>query len=136
MTLRETIKKDFMEAFKAKEMKRKNFLGLIKSAIDTEEKNTGNELSDEEVTKILKKFAKNLNESIKAEDSDDMRNELSIVESYLPEQMGEDEITKIVESMISNGASNMGQIMGAFNKEYAGKADNKVVSQIAREKLA
>lgn len=136
MTLKEQIKTDFMSAFKARQMEKKNFLGLIKSAIETEEKNTGNELTDVEVTKILKKFAKSLNESIKAGSTEQMVSELEIVESYLPTQMSEEQITSIVETLIANGASNMGQIMGTFNKEYAGQADNKLVSQIARQKLA
>ena len=140
MTLKEQIKTDFMSAFKARQMEKKNFLGLIKSAIETEEKNTGSELSDADVTKILKKFAKNLNESINAGGALDsvtqMQLELDIVEAYLPAQMSEEEITSIVETLIANGASNMGQIMGTFNKEYSGQADNKLVSQIARQKLS
>jgi uncharacterized protein YqeY len=58
-----------------------------------------------------------------------------VLEPYLPTMMSKELIKVTVEDMIKNGANNMGQIMGTFNKQFPGKADNKLVSQYAKELL-
>jgi uncharacterized protein YqeY len=62
-----------------------------------------------------------------------------IIDAYLPEQMIEDEVKAIVEKIIADtGASSMkdmGKVMGMASKQLAGKADNKIVSQIVRTLL-
>jgi len=66
---------------------------------------------------------------------DGWENKVEILEKFLPEQLSEDEINSIIDVMISDGLTNIGQLMGAFTKKYAGKADGGLVSTLVREKL-
>ena len=133
MSLKEKISKDFVKAFKEKDVLRKSLLSTVKGEIQTIEKNQGVEtLSDEEVLKILNKFAKSLKENVSLGDENSEK-ELRAIQEYLPKEMSQSEIESKVSEIIGNGASNIGQIM----KEFANlQADKKVVSQIARQMLA
>jgi len=131
MKLREQINTDYMTAFKSKNTVAKNLLSVIKGEIQTIEKNVGSELSDEEVTKILQKSAKSLKEMV-ASGSEQAKEELMIVESYLPKQMSKDEVTQKVTELVNSGVTQMGAIM----KEFASlPADKKVVSEVVKEIL-
>jgi uncharacterized protein YqeY len=129
--LKNKISADYMSAFKSKNTIAKNLLSVIKGEIQTVEKNTGVEnLSDEDVIKILNKTVKSLKETQSKFPSAQTAEELFIVESYLPSQMSADEIRAKVQSLIADGASNMGEVMKAF---AALPADKKIVSQIYNE---
>ena len=133
MSLKEKISKDFIKAFKEKDVLRKSLLSTVKGEIQTIEKNQGVEtLSDEEVLKILNKFAKSLKENVSLGDENSEK-ELSVIQEYLPKEMSQSEIESKVSEIIGNGASNIGQIMKEFDNL---QADKKVVSQIARQMLA
>jgi uncharacterized protein YqeY len=129
--LKDKINQDYMEAFRAKDTLKKNLLSVVKGEIQTIEKNQGiTNLPDEEVVKILNKTAKSLREIFVTDNSEvltDVRLELDIIESYLPKQMTQEEITEKIQSLIAEGASNMGEIMKAFANL---PADRKLVSQI------
>lgn len=129
--LKDKINQDYMEAFRAKDTLKKNLLSVVKGEIQTIEKNQGiANLPDEEVVKILNKTAKSLREIFVTDNSEvltDVRLELDIIESYLPKQMTQEEITEKIQSLIAEGASNMGEIMKAFANL---PADRKLVSQI------
>ena len=128
-----------MTAFKAKNTVAKNLLSVVKGEIQTVEKNTGvDNLSDEDVMKILTKTAKSLNETIKSlapidgkgEDIVQACAELAIIECYLPKQMSRDEITQKVEEIVNSGVTNIGAIM----KEFAQlPVDKKIVSEVIKE---
>lgn len=139
-TLKEKISKDYLEAFKSRDIVKKNLLGVVKAEITTQEKNISIEnLTNEDVSKILKKFVKNLVETISQSDNEEAKIELTILESYLPKQMSEEEIRTEVEIAINEVAaklpSDMGKVMTQFNQKFSGKADNKIVSVIVRELL-
>jgi len=139
-TLKQKISSDYVEAFKSGNKVKKNLLGVVKGEITTIEKNTNvDALSDAEVSKILTKIAKNLKETISASDSAEAKEELIIVESYLPKQMSELEIRAAVEQVIievgAKSPGEMGKVMGGFNSKYAGQADGKIVSSIVKELL-
>jgi hypothetical protein len=126
--LKEKISTDYMSAFRAKNVIAKNLLSVIKGEIQTIEKNTGVEtLSDEEVTKILAKTRKSLEETRSKFPSDQTTEELFIVESYLPKQMTETEIVTKIQELVDGGASNLGEIMKAFAQL---PADRKLVSNL------
>ena len=131
--LKEQINTDFMTAFKAKDMEKKNFLGVVKGEIQTEEGRTGI-ANDEVVLAILKKMEK----SLKQTNTEESLRELTYIEGYLPKLMSEDVIREKVKAIISeNEGSNMGFLMGMFNKQNAGQAfDNKLVSNIIKEEIA
>jgi uncharacterized protein len=133
MNLIERISADFMTAFKSGETDKKNFLGLIKSEIKANE-GRGISPTDENVIKVLNKMNKSLIETL-ASGNTEAEDEINILSEYLPKLMSEDEIKIEVESIISEGASNIGMVMGAFNKKFSGKADNKLVSKIAGQLL-
>ena len=128
---------------KAKMMGLRNIIGKLKAAkIDK-----GESLTDEESLKILKSAAKQLKESIdqyQKGDRDDLAEEeayeLSLLEKYLPEQLSEKIIRETVKNIVENtGAESiqdMGQIMGAAMKEFAGSADGKLVQKIVQEELS
>ena len=126
-TLKERIEKDFILAFKAKEMEKKNFLGLIKGEIQLQE-GRGIESTDENVLSVLKKMEK----SLKQTNTEESLKELNYISEYIPKQMDKSEIEIIVNQYINSGMNNIGQIMGKFNSEHKGKADNKMVSEVIK----
>jgi uncharacterized protein YqeY len=128
MSLKEKINADFLTAFKAKEMERKNFLGLLKSEIQNEE-GRGTVTTDGTVLIILRKMEK----SLKLTNNPESLVELSYMEPYLPSLMTEEQIRTIVKSYKDAGLTNAGQMMGLFSRDYKGLADNKLVSSIISE---
>ena len=127
MSLKERINKEYLEAFKGRDIFKKTVLSVIKGEIQTIEKNNKvDALSDEEITKILQKSVKSLNEMIKTGD-EDSKKELEIINSYLPKQMSESEIEVKIKELISEGADNIGLIMKEFSKL---PADRSLVSKI------
>lgn len=131
MALKEKINKDFIKAFKERNKVNKSLLSVIKSEIQKIEKDKkSDELSDEEVTKILNKLAKSLKETISISNDEQSKIELSIIEGYLPKQMSKEEITEKVQSLIDSGAKNMGDFMKGFNGL---PVDRKLVNQIVNQ---
>jgi uncharacterized protein YqeY len=131
MTIKERINADFIKAFKEQDFTRKNFLGLLKSEIQNEETRPNSVSSDENTLLILRRMEK----ALKQTDSPESLVELQYMEPYLPQLMSEDQIREIVNGYKANGLNNAGQIMGQFNKEHKGLADNRVVSEIVKEVL-
>lgn len=142
MLLKEKINLDFMEAYKSKNMDKKNFLGTLKGAIQTQEAKLI-ESSDENILKLIKAFEKGINETIEAkkklnEDYTKSQEELNYLSPYLPTLMSDSEIREIVLEIINRDGvnKNQGFLMGLFNKEQKGKSfDNKLVSKIINEAL-
>lgn len=128
--LKEKINQDFMVAFKAKDMNKKNFLGVIKGEIQNAELR-GISPTDENVLNILKKMEKSLLQT----NTPESLAELEYVKPYLPKMMERGEIKTILVRFNENGISDMGRMMGEFNKDYKGKADNKVVAEVIKEIL-
>lgn len=126
--LKEKIKKDFIQAMKNRETITKNLLSVVISEIQTIEKNQNiDNLSDEEVIKILNKVVKSLKETNASFPSAQTAEELFIIESYLPKQMTEDEITVKVQELISENELNIADVMRAF-ASYP--ADRKLVAEV------
>ena len=139
MLIKERISKDFIQAFKEKNMGKKNFLGLLKASIETKEKKLI-ESTDENVLKVLKIIEKNLKETIENKkkinvSSSDDETELSYLQDYLPKPMTENEIRSIISDYIQSGDNkNSGFLIGKFNKENKGKNfDNNLVSSVIKE---
>jgi uncharacterized protein YqeY len=128
--IKEQINKDYMIAFKAKNTVAKNLLSVVKGEIQTIEKNTGVEnMSDEDVLKILTKTSKSLKEMV-ATGNEQAKEELSIIEAYLPKQMSKEEVVAKVTELVNSGITQIGAIM----KEFASlPADKKLVSESIKE---
>ena len=147
MSLLEKISTDIMAAMKAREMEKLEALRGIKSALllaNTAE--GGKEITPEDELKILQKLVKQRKESAeiyKTQNRQDLYeveiNQAKVIEAYLPAQMSEDEIKKIIQDIIAQtGASSikdMGKVMGMAAKQLAGKADNSMVSRLVKEML-
>ena len=134
-TLKQRINTDYITAFKAKEEVKKKLLSVIKGEIQTAEKNTASgELTEDAVQKILFKFQKNTKETIEKIDTPELREELSIIEFYLPKQKTTDEIkSELPEAISSVGATtqrDMGKIIGYFNSKYPGQVNTKELSAL------
>lgn len=128
--LQERINQDFMTAFKAKDMNKKNFLGVIKGEIQNAELR-GISPSDENVIGILKKMEKSLIQTNTA----DALKELEYIAPYLPAMMSESLCCEKVAMMIGSGVTTMNQIMAEFNKHYKGLVDNKMLSEVVNAAL-
>lgn len=128
--LQEQINQDFMTAFKAKDMDKKNFLGVIKGEIQNAELR-GISPTDENVIGILKKMEKSLLQTGTA----DALKELEYIKPYLPAMMSEATCREKVATYIASGFTNMGQIMAEFNKHYKGLVDNKMLSEVVKAAL-
>lgn len=144
--MKEELLKALKEAMKNKDEIKKDTITLLRSAILQVEKDNQKQLSEDEMLAIVSKEVKKRKESIadyeKANREDiaqKLKKEIEILSEYLPEQLSEDEIIKIVEVAINEtGAASprdMGKVMQAIRPKTNGKADGKVVSQIVREKL-
>jgi len=151
MSLKDTILSDLKKAMKAREQDRLRVLRSLKAAILEKEigERKGGEatLSDEQVVEVLMKAAKQRKESIQQYEEggrDDLvaseKQELEIIESYLPEMMSEDEVRKTaqkkIEQLGASSMSDMGKVMGALMQELKGKAEGGVVSKVVKEELA
>ena len=128
--LKEKINQDFMTAFKAKDMNKKNFLGVIKGEIQNAELR-GISPTDENVIGILKKMEKSLLQT----NTEDALKELEYIKPYLPTMMSEKLCREKVATYIASGFTNMGQIMAEFNKHYKGLVDNKMLSDVVKAAL-
>jgi len=149
MELIEKLKKDLLEATKSKDSTRITTIRLLLSSIKNKEielKGVKKELSVEDVLLVLQKEAKQRKESIvefeKGGRADLVQNEgteLKIIEGYLPEQMSEDEVSKIVKKVIievgAESNKDMGKVMSKTMEQLRGKADGKVVSEVVKKLL-
>lgn len=140
--LKEQINAEYIAAFKAKETVKKNLLGVLKGELTKIETAPGaNPLTNEDVLKAIKTLAKGVKEVLANSPNDeDVKKELEILESYLPTQMSEQEVsTEISKILLEIGATNpsdMGKVMSAFKVKFDGKADGKLVSTIVRDMLS
>ncbi len=148
MTIKERIQSDFISAMKNKDEIAKIALSGIKSKITEAEKANGNnELSDDDVIKVINKAIKQREESMKIY-GDAGRIELAakeadesiVLKKYMPAQMSEEEIETAVreiiqgfDGVVTNQNALIGKTMGMFNKNYQGRADLTVVSSIIKK---
>lgn len=148
MTLEERITQDLKTAMKEKDAAAKRGIRAIKQAILLAKTDgSGKEITEDMEIKMLTKLAKQRKESLEIyveQGREDLaqteREELEIIERYLPEQMSEEELTTKIKAIIERvGASSMrdmGKVMGVATKEFAGKADGKLISQIVKNQLS
>jgi uncharacterized protein YqeY len=144
--LKQQLQDDLATAMREGDVTKRDTLRMLNAAIKQEEIDRRIELDDAGVEAVLTKQAKQRRESIddakRAERLDlvaDEEAELAIVESYLPQQMSEDEIrelaTNVINDMNASGSQDMGRVMGRLMPELGGRADGRLVSQVVRELL-
>lgn len=147
MSLKQKILDDTKEAMKAKDMVKVTTLRFLSSAVKNKEIEVRpNDLTDDDVISVLKKSAKQRQDSIeqfsaagRTDLADKEKVELAVIETYLPKQMGADQIATIVAAAIKEvGATSpkeMGAVMKAVIAKTQGTADNKLVSEIIKKQL-
>ena len=146
MALEEKIYADIKSAMLAKEASKLEALRAIKSAILLL-KTSAEGLNDDTEIKALQKMVKQRKETADlyvTQNRKDLADvelaQASVIEAYLPQQMGEDEvkaeIAKIITTVGATSPSDMGKVMGVASKQLAGKADGKLISTIVKELLS
>lgn len=149
MSLQENIDQDIKSAMLNKEGARLRGLRAIKAALlmARTEKGASENVSEETELKVLQKLVKQRKESAEiyqAQNRPDLyqieSEELQVIEAYLPKQMDRDSIIAHVKDVIvrtgASGMKDMGKVMGLVNKELAGKADGKTISEVVKQLLA
>lgn len=147
MSLIDQLNNDLKESMKSGDKFRTETLRGLKSAIKYVEIDTDGEMSDQDVEAVIAKQAKQRRDSIeefKKGGREDLVEqeaaELAILETYLPEQMSEEEIRAMVETAIAElgvtDIKGMGQVMQRVMADLKGQADGKVVNKIVRECLS
>lgn len=147
MPLKQQILDDTKTAMKAKDMDKVNTLRFLQAAIKNKEIEVRpNELTDDDVLAVLRKSVKQRQDSIeqyktagRADLADKEQAEMTIIESYLPQQLSADVIEKFVkEAIAETGAKTMkemGAVMKVVMAKTQGAADNKVVSELVKKNL-
>ena len=147
MSLKQKILDDTKEAMKAKDADKVNTLRFLSSAVKNKEIEVRpNSITDDDVISVLKKSAKQRQDSIEQFQKagrqdlvDKEQMELTVIEAYLPKQMGADQLSAIVTAAIkevgATSAKEMGAVMKVVIAKTQGAADNKLVSELVRKQL-
>jgi len=148
MTLKEQIDNDIKDAMRNKRKDELTALRGIKSMIllAETEKGAGGDLKEEAEIRLLTKAAKQRKESAEIYHKENRPElakkeefEYEIIARYLPEQMSEEELSKILDKIISDvgasGPSDMGKVMGRATGQLSGKADGKTIAAMVKQKL-
>jgi uncharacterized protein YqeY len=146
MELKEQLKNDLAAAMREGNTQKRDTLRMLLAAVKQIEVDEQTTLDEEAVQSVLSKQAKQRRESIadaekagRDELVEQEEKELAIIESYLPQMMGEDEVRLVAEEVIAEvGASSvkdMGRVMGQLMPRLQGKADGRVISAVVRQLL-
>jgi uncharacterized protein YqeY len=148
MSLKQKLQSDLNEAIKSRNTVSAETIRMILAAITNEEVagKEKKELSDAEVITVLTREAKKRREAAEAFENGGRadraaaeRAEGEVIAGYLPEQLSEDDIKKLIAETIAavgaSGPSDMGKVMGGLKAKVAGKADGALVSSLVKEAL-
>ncbi len=148
MSLQEKVMESMKKAMKAKDAQSLEALRAIKSALLLAQTESGSkeEISESEEIKLLQRLVKQRKDSAaiyseqgRADLAEPELAQAAVIEQFLPEQMSEEEVEKIVDKIIAEtGASSMadmGKVMGLANTKIAGRADGKTISKVVKQKL-
>ena len=148
MSLQEQVTEQLKLAMKAKDSVALESLRAIKSAILLAQTQAGaKDLTSDDEIKLVQKLVKQRKDSaeiFRQQGRNDLAEpeeaQIKIIEQFLPEQLDEESIAKVVDEIISQtnaeGMKDMGKVMGMATKAMSGKADGKTISAIVRQKLA
>lgn len=148
MSLKEQLMSDFKDAMKAKDEVRKNTISFARAAVKQYEIDNRKELDDEGIVAILAKQVKMRKDALsdfekagRMDLADAYKQEIEVLQKYLPAQLGADEIRDIVKTTaadlgIEGGKQNMGKLMGAVMGKVKGVADGNDVRKVIEEFLA
>ena len=147
MTLREQIISDMTASMKAQDAPRTSTLRMVKAAMQNRQIEKGDELNDEDMTKLLNSLVKQRRDSVEQYEkggrqdlADKEKAEIEVIDAYLPQAASREEIEAAVTAAIADtGASSMkdmGKVMKSVQAELAGRnSDGRTVSEIVKSKL-
>jgi uncharacterized protein YqeY len=146
MTISEKLASDIKSALKANDKTKLSILRMVKAAVKYKEIDKGDPLNDDEMMAVFNSFMKKGRESFEQfskagrdELASKEKEEMEIIQMYLPEQLSEDEIAGLVKDAISEtgaeGSKDFGKVMKAVMAKTKGKADGKVVSGLVKKGL-
>jgi uncharacterized protein YqeY len=146
MDLKGTLTEDYKKAMKAGDKIKVSTIRLVLAGVKNEEINKRDELTEDELLTVLAREARKRKESIeefgkggRQDLVDKEKSELSIIESYMPEQLSEDEVSDMIDKVIkevgATSGADLGKVMGKLMPLLKGKADGKKVNQIVRQRL-
>ena len=148
MSLKEQLMSDFKDAMKAKDEVRKNTISFARAAVKQYEIDNRKELDDEGIIAILAKQVKMRKDALsdfekagRMDLADAYKQEIEVLQKYLPAQLSADEIRDIVKATaadlgIEGGKQNMGRLMGAVMGKVKGVADGNDIRKVIEEFLA
>ena len=148
MGLETTVMADMKAAMKAKDKVSLRGIRAIKSALLLAKTDgSGKEIDEVVELKILQKLIKQRQDSLKIYEDQNRpelaqieKEEIAVIQKYLPEQLSEEElrtaIQRIIEKTGASSMKDMGKVMGMSNKTFQGKADNRMVASIVKELLS
>jgi len=149
MSLQQQVMEKMKEAMKAKDKIALESLRAIKSALLLAQTESGSdgEISEQAEIQLVQKLVKQRKDSAaiyKEQGREDLAApelaQVAVIEQFLPEQLTEEEIEKVVvltiQELGASGMKDMGKVMGVVSKELSGQADGKTISAIVRSKLA
>ena len=145
--MRNKLLNDLVTAMKNQDKEKLSVLRMAKGAIQLEEINLKHELTDDEFIGVIGKQIKTRKESIvefeKAGRTDlveQTQKEVEILNKYMPEQLSEEEVLKVIDEAFNEikpqAQSDMGKLMGYVNPKLKGKADMGFVSKTIKERLS
>ena len=140
------LRTELKDALKSSDKDKLNALRNLVAKIKSKEIEKGEPLSNDECLKVCMSSAKQIKESIsqfkkgnRQDLADKEKIELDIISSYLPEELSNEELTKIIKEVINNvsanGPSDMGKVMGPVMGKISGQADGKRVQKLVLEEL-
>lgn len=147
MSLKEVLQQDLKSAMKEKDTIRKNAITMMKAAIlQIEKDNKIEQLDDEGVIEVIARGVKQRKDSIpefergnRPDLVENIKREIDILMGYLPQQLSEDELQRIISDTIyevgAQSARDMGKVMSALMPKVKGRADGKLVNSIVKQLL-
>lgn len=147
MSLVDRLNSDMKQAMKARDKVRLSVIRMIKTALQNESIKKMKELSEDEVLAVLSRELKQRKDSLQEFENagrqdlvDEVSNEIAIVQTYMPEQLSEEDIKSIIDETISEvGAgskADIGKVMKAIMPKLKGRADGSLVNRLVRSKLS
>jgi len=143
----DTIQKQIFDAMKSKDEVKLSTLKMLSSSLSYEKIAKQHDLTEDEELSVVSKEAKKRKDAIEAYEkagqqdrADKEKKELEILNSYLPAQMSDSELEKIVSETVTelgaSGMSDMGRVIGAVMAKVKGQADGGRVSSLVKSKLS
>ncbi|SIQ26078.1 hypothetical protein SAMN05878482_101772 [Peribacillus simplex] len=147
MSLLERLNNDMKQAMKNKEKDKLSVIRMLKASIQNEALKQRQDLTDDEELTVLSRELKQRKDSLQEFENagrsdlvDKVRTELVYVEAYMPEQLSEEDLSKIVKQTIeevnATSKADMGRVMGALMPKVKGKADGSLVNKLVQQHLS